>query len=169
MPTVAEQLRHGREAMALSVHQVAEATKLKTDHIRALEEGNYDYFTAAIYLRGSVRTYANLLKLDTSKILAQLDTELGSTKKFAAEAPVPQRKRTGVDALMLVLSRLNWGVAAAILAIGVIALAGNASYRAWKNRKMADPLKKLSSGMYQPAEPIGEILPLPTNNLRVGP
>ena len=155
--------------MKLSVHQVAEATKLKTDQIRALEEANYDYFTAAIYLRGSVRTYANLLKLDTSAVLTQLESELGSTKKFSADLPAPQRRRTGLDALMLVLSRLNWGVAAAILAIGVIALAGNISYRAWKNRKMADPLKALSSGMYQPAEPAGEVLPLPTNNLRVGP
>src|SRR5204863_2151029 len=63
MPTVAEQLRQGREAMKLDVHQVAESTKLKTDQIRALEQGNYDDFTACVYLRGSTRTYANLLKL----------------------------------------------------------------------------------------------------------
>ena len=168
MPTVAEQLRHGREAKNLSIHQVAESTKLKTDQIRALEDGNYDYFTAAIYLRGSVRTYANLLKLDAAELLTQLETELVSTKKFGAEAPTPPRRRTGVDSLMLVLSRLNWGVAAAIIAIGAIALAGSVSYRAWKSRKMADPLKKLSSGMYQPAEPAGETLPLPTNILRNG-
>lgn len=168
MPTVAQQLRQGREAKTLSIHQVAESTKLKTDQIRALEEGNYDYFTAAIYLRGSVRTYANLLKLDTTELLTQLEAELVSTKKFGADAPAPQRKRTGVDSLMLVLSRLNWGVAATIIAIGAIALAGGISYRAWKNRKMAGPLKKLSSGMYQPAEPAGETLPLPTNILRTG-
>ena len=168
MPTVAEQLRHGRKVLNLSVHQVAEATKLKTDHVRALEEGNYDYFTAAIYLRGSVRTYANLLKLDSAELLTELETELSSTKKFAAEAPVLQRKRSGVDSFMLLLSRLNWGIAATIIAIGAIALGGNASYRAWKHRKTADPLKKLSSGMYQPAESAGEILPLPTNNLRGG-
>lgn len=154
--------------MKLSVHEVAETTKLKSDHIRALEEGNYDYFTAAIYLRGSVRTYSTLLKLDPAEILAQLDTELSSSKKFGAEVPAPARKKTGVDTLMLILSRLNWGIAATIIVIAVIALAGNASYRAWKNRKMADPLKKLSSGMYQPAEPSGETLPLPTNTLRGG-
>jgi len=154
--------------MKLNIHQVAEATKLKTDQVRALEEGNYDYFTAAIYLRGSVRTYSNLLKLDTAQVLEQLDTELSSSKKFAAEAPIPQRKRTGVDSFMLILSRLNWGIAAIIIAIAVIALVGNASYRAWKDRKASDPLRKLSSGMYQPAEPTGETLPLPTNVLRTG-
>lgn len=155
--------------MNLIVHQVAESTKLKTDQIRALEEGNYDYFTAPIYLRGSIRTYAGLLKLDSTQLLTQLESELASTKKFAAEAPAPARKRTGIDSFMLVLSRLNWGVAAAIIAIGVVAVAGGTSYRAWKNRKTADPLQKLSSGMYQPAEPAGETLPLPTNILRNGP
>ena len=155
--------------MNLNIHQVAEVTKLKTDHIRALEEGNYDYFTAAIYLRGSVRTYSNLLKLDTTQLLTQLETELGSTQKFAAEAPLPAQKKTGVDSFMLILSRLNWGIAGVIIAIAVLALAGNASYRAWKNRRAADPLKKLSAGMYQPAEPVGETLPLPTNTLRRTP
>ena len=36
MPTVAEQLRTAREAQGLTVYQVAEITKIRTDHIRAL-------------------------------------------------------------------------------------------------------------------------------------
>ena len=169
MPTVAEQLRHGREAMKLDFHQVAESTKLKTDQIRALEEGNYDYFTATVYLRGSLRTYANLLKLDTPKLITQLEAELVSTKKFADEARTPERKKSGVDSLMLLLSRLNWGIAVAIILMALIALGANASYRVFKNRKSSDPLKKLGAGMYQPVEPTGELLPLPTNAPRRAP
>ena len=166
MLTVAEQLRLGREAVKLEVHQVAEATKLKTYQIRALEQGNYDYFTAAIYLRGSVRTYAKLLKLDTAKLLAQLDTELGDSKKFSEDMPGPARKMSGVDSIMLLLTRMNWGVIAVIIVLALLALAGSAGYRAWKNHQTADPLRKLGAGVYQPAEPGGEILPLPTNGLR---
>ncbi len=169
MPTVAEQLRHGREELKLDIHQVANATKLKTDQVRALEEGNYDYFTAAVYLRGSIRTYGSLLKLDPGPLLAQLETELSGTKKFADEGPAPARKRTGVDSIMLLLSRLNWGIAGFIIALALIALAVNSSYRAWKNHQPAGPFKKLSAGMYQPAEPAGELLPLPTNAWRQGP
>jgi cytoskeletal protein RodZ len=164
MPTVAEQLRHGREAMKLEVAQVVEATKLKTDQVRALEEGNYDYFSAAVYLRGSVRTYAKLLKLDGAKLVEQLDAELGSSKKFADDLPAPAKKRGGVDSLMLLLTRMNWIWIAAIIALAILALMGNAAYRAWKNRDVSDPLKKLGPGMYQPTEPGGEILPLPTNS-----
>lgn len=169
MPTVAEQLRAGREAAKLSVAQVVEVTKLKADQIHALEEGNYEYFSAAVYLRGSVRTYAKLLKLDMAELVAQLDTELGSSKKFADDLPAPPRKKGGVDSLMLLLSRLNWGVAVVVIVLLAIVLGGNAAYHGWKNRKASDPLKKLGSGMYQPVEPGGETLPLPTNistNLR---
>jgi cytoskeletal protein RodZ len=162
MPTVAEQLRLGREAMKMEVQQVAEATKLKSDQIRALEEGNYDYFTAPVYLRGSVRTYARLLKLDGPKLVAELDEELGS-KRFADDLPEPARKKGGVDSIMLLLSRLNWLWAAIIVVVLILALGGSAAYQAWKNRMPSDPLKKLGSGLYQPAEPAGEILPLPTN------
>ena len=44
MSTVAEQLRSAREAKKLTVEQVAETTKIRTDHIRALEEGNFNVF-----------------------------------------------------------------------------------------------------------------------------
>lgn len=149
--------------MKLDVHQVAEATKLKTDQIRALEQGNYEYFSAAIYLRGSARTYASLLKLDPNKLVAQIDEELGATEKFAAQSITPEQKKTGVDSLMLLLSKLNWGIAAVVVALAVIALVANAGYRAVKNHKASDPLKKLGSGMYQSPENSGETLPLPTN------
>jgi len=76
MPTVAEQLHGAREAKNLTVYQIAETTKIKTDHIRALEEGNYNVFSAPVYIRGFVRTYASLLKLDVAQVMATLDQEL---------------------------------------------------------------------------------------------
>ena len=60
MSTVAEQLRQAREAKNLTVQQVVEITKIRTDHLRALEEGNFDVFSAPVYIRGFVRSYANL-------------------------------------------------------------------------------------------------------------
>jgi cytoskeleton protein RodZ len=165
MPTVAEQLRAGREELKLDVHQVANVTKLKTDQVRALEEGNYDYFTAPVYLRGSIRTYAGLLKLDSVQLISQLESELGGAKTLADESPLPARRKSGVDSLMLLLSRLNWGIAGLIIAVAVIALVLNSSYRAWKNHRPADSLKGLGPGVYEPRTPMGDILPLPTNSL----
>ena len=73
---VAEQLRAAREAKNLTVQQVADATKIRTDHVRALEEGKFTAFSATIYIRGSVKIYAKFLKLDEAKLLATLDGEV---------------------------------------------------------------------------------------------
>jgi cytoskeleton protein RodZ len=72
MPTVAEQLRLAREAKGLSVQQVADQTKIRTDHVRALEEGDFGAFSATVYIRGSVKLYGTLLKLDLPPLLETL-------------------------------------------------------------------------------------------------
>jgi cytoskeleton protein RodZ len=166
VPSVAEQLRQARESMHLDIQQVAEATKLKTDHVRALEEGQYEVFTAPVYLRGSLRTYAKMLKLDPARLVEQLDAELGAGGDATADSVSPASKKTPVDSLMLLLSRVNWIMAAALAVVLAVALIANASYRAWRNHKTADPLKNLGSGMYQPPSNSGELLPLPTNAVR---
>src|ERR1019366_6155615 len=101
MSTVAEQLRQAREAQNLTEQRIVEITKIPTDHLRALEEGNYDMFSAPVYIRGFVRGYAKLLKLDVPQIMAALDTELAQTTKFAEPPPLTERPRGTVDFLML--------------------------------------------------------------------
>jgi hypothetical protein len=59
MPSVAEQLRAARERQKRTVHEVADATNIKADHIRALEAGEWKVFSAPVYIRGFTRTYAN--------------------------------------------------------------------------------------------------------------
>ncbi|RME93059.1 MAG: helix-turn-helix domain-containing protein [Verrucomicrobia bacterium] len=89
MPTVGEQLRTAREAQRLSIHRVAEATKMRTDHVRAIEEGRYDVFAAPVYLHGFVRAYARFLKLDEQELLRQLDEECGRPAKPRSSPPPP--------------------------------------------------------------------------------
>src|SRR5207245_1190575 len=71
MATVGEQLRRAREDQSLSVSQIADITKIKGDHIRALEQGDHDAFPAPVYVRGCVRTCATLLKLDAAALLTE--------------------------------------------------------------------------------------------------
>jgi len=84
MSTVAEQLRSAREAQKLTVQQIADATKIRTDHIHALEKGDFSVFSAPIYIRGSVKNYATRLKLDVPKVMATLDDELAGTENRIA-------------------------------------------------------------------------------------
>jgi cytoskeletal protein RodZ len=162
MSTVAQQLRQAREAQHLSVHQVAEVTKIRTDHLRALEEGNFDVFSAPVYIRGFVRSCAALLKLDVPQIMTALDAELKGTEKFSEPPPLSDQPRTLLDFLMFQLSRVNWnkGVVAMLVVTGVAIAATVALVR--RHAKTSDPLADLKPAVYQPAQSnSGETLPLP--------
>lgn len=165
MSTVAEQLRHAREARNLSVQQVAEITKIRTDHLSALEEGNFDVFSAPVYIRGFVRTYSTLLKLDVPKVMATLDAELGQTRKFAEPPPLTNRPRGVVDFLTLQLSKLDLRRGLVVLSIATALAAIVLVYVIIRHQRSADPLKNLKPGMYEPARS-GPTLPLPATPAR---
>lgn len=162
MPTVAEQLRAAREAQGLTVYQVADATKIKTDHVRALDEGNFDIFSAPVFIRGFVRTYATLLHLDVPALMSDLDRELSGTERFAEPPPLTNERKGLVDWVTLQLSRVNWRIALPLLLIGVGILAAIFGYRAWRTAQTRDPLQDLPPGVYQPTHPnSGNMLPVP--------
>jgi cytoskeleton protein RodZ len=163
MPTVSEQLRAAREAQGLTIYQVADVTKIRTDHLRALEEGRYQAFAAPVYVRGFVRTYARVLRLDPEATLAALELELRQDPKFQDRPTGLARERTLLDVLMLQFSKVNWRVALPSLGLALVVLASIVSYRAWRSHQSRDPLAELGPGLYQPAQP-GETLPLPGSN-----
>lgn len=161
MPTVAEQLQQAREAQKIDVYQVAEITKIKTDHVRALESGHYDVFNAPVYVRGFVRTYATMLKLDVPRVMADLDRELKQTERFSEPPALTPRSKTPLDFVMLQLSKLNWRVAVGLL-VALLALYFGAVWIRASISKKANPHQNLGPGLYQPpANRSGETLPLP--------
>src|ERR1041385_8381702 len=150
MPTVAEQLRQAREQRGWTIHQLADATKMRTDHLRALEEGNYNVFAAPVYIQGFVRTCATLLKLDVPKVMADLDGELGATKNFREHPRLTNDSRGVVDYVMLQFSKINWRVGLPVAIVAILAASAIVAYRTIQTRKNVDPLKNLGPGIYQP-------------------
>jgi cytoskeletal protein RodZ len=159
MPTVAERLRTAREAQNLTIDQVADLTKIRSDRVRALESGKYEAFSATIYIRGSVKSYAKALKLDEAQLLSALDSELKTTEKFSEPPPLVEQRKTILDALTLLWAKLNWkigfagmGIFAAIILVAMIVLAV-------RHHQKNDPLKNLPPAVYQSGP--GDTLPLP--------
>ena len=160
MPTVAEQLRAAREAKNLTVQQVADATKIRTDHIRALEDGNFNVFSAPIYIRGSVKNYGTTLKLDVPQLMAALDAELKGTKKFSEPPPLVETSRSPLDHVMFLLSKVN--VKMALAGCGILAIALAVMIAGWALRihRNSHAPPNLPPAVYQPAGS-GDTLSLP--------
>lgn len=68
-------LRKCREFRGMSLEDAAEATKIGKNYLRALEEDRYREFTSPAYLKGFLRTYANLLGLQADDLLKMLEPE----------------------------------------------------------------------------------------------
>lgn len=160
MASVSEQLRRAREQQQLDIYQVAESTKIKTDHVRALESGNFAMFSAPVYIRGFVRTYATMLKLDVPRLLADLDSELGKSERFRDPPPLTKAPRGPLDFFMLQLTRLNWRVALGLIAVVAFVILAAAVIRG-RSATPQDPLKDLAPGAYQPRKGKSDTLPLP--------
>jgi len=160
MATVGEQLKAAREAQKLTVTQVADMTKIRSDHIRAIDQGNYDVFSAPVYIRGFVRTYASALKLDTTLILAQLNQELAESGTQGLPDFHPPASGM-MDSAMFHLStagrRMLLPVLAIVLVVGTVA----AAVLFLNRRAAAHPLSGLGPGLYQAPGNAGETLPLP--------
>jgi len=163
MSAVSEQLRQARLAQKLTIEQVVEITKMRGDHLRALEDGNFDVFPAPVYIRGFTRTYSTLLKLDVPQVMAALEAELGQTKKFSEPPPLSNRKKGALDFVMLQLTKVDWrkglvAVGALAVCVGILLV-----WFIWRHYRAADPLKGLKPGVYHSTQTVsGETLPLPT-------
>ncbi len=162
MASVPEQLRQARADRNLSVEQVAEITKLRADHVRALEEGNYAFFAAPVYVRGFVRSYASLLRLDLPEVMSALERELGSEGRPADLGSSSEPARGLVDGVMLQLSKLD--LRKSLVGAGVLALLAVLVivWISWRYYGKTDPLQGIKPGVYQSTQHVsGETLPLP--------
>ena len=164
VPKIADLLRGAREARGLTMHQVAEMTKLRTEHVRALEEGNYQAFSAPIFIKGFVRSYATLLKLDLPETMAALEAELAQTDRFREPPSLSSEPHGWIDMVTLQLSKVDWRWVAPVFLLAALVATGLWGYRAWRSRPARDPLLNLGAGIYQPASSSSaNTLPLPTN------
>ncbi len=162
MSTVSEQFRQAREARHLTVQQVAEMTKMRADHVRAFEAGNFGVFSAPVYIRGFARTYAKLLKLEPSPILLALEAELQGTEKFSEPPPLTNERRGVLDFVMLQLSKLNKNNVRLGMAVLAILIVVGFLLFVWRYTKSSDPLADLKPAVYEPTQKnSGDTIALP--------
>lgn len=55
-------LQQSRQALGLSLQDVAERTKVRSSLLQSIEEQRFDFLPAPVYLRGFVREFARMVK-----------------------------------------------------------------------------------------------------------
>lgn len=69
---IGELLREARVARALTYAEAERDTHIPRHHLQALEEERFDAFSARVYVRGFLRSYAQYLGLDAVELVALL-------------------------------------------------------------------------------------------------
>jgi cytoskeleton protein RodZ len=120
-PTAGAILAQAREAAGLSVQDVALQLRLAPRQVTAIERDDFASLPGRTFVRGFVRNYARLLKLDVDAILAALPRDgaaaldrpsLAATTRAIGELPSERPARPGAA---------RWAIPLVLIAIVAIA------------------------------------------------
>jgi len=103
--TIGEMLRHAREEQGLDYFQLSEMTKLQPHVLESMEKEEWQAFSAPIFIKGFLRSYAKALNLDEGIVLRMYDDRNPGVNSVPRplSSLTPSRKRTPAFFLVLVL------------------------------------------------------------------
>ena len=101
--TIGQRLSARRQEKGVSVSQVAEATRILSKYILAMESDNFSVLSAPVYVKSFIRLYAKYLEMEAAPLVEdyQREYEASSTpqltddvRKSLAKADVPASETT---------------------------------------------------------------------------
>ncbi|MFT4113642.1 helix-turn-helix domain-containing protein [Silvibacterium sp.] len=125
------ELRRERESRGIGLDTIAEATKISSRHLQALETNHFDQLPGGVFNKGIVRSYARVVGLDEEAWVerfmsayrgsGQLKDDDANWIQFAenvsrgrtpeeADRPALRLRWAGVALLLAVLAVLGWFV-----------------------------------------------------------
>jgi cytoskeletal protein RodZ len=100
MESIGEFFRQVRETKGLTIDEVASKTRIRTDFVKALEEGNFAKLPDQVFARGFVRSYARSLGLDEEDAIHRFTQSAGpyydkqgERERLKVRQAVEERKR----------------------------------------------------------------------------
>lgn len=62
-------LRNLRESISIGIEEIYEVTRITASTLKAIEQDEYEKLPSAIYLKNFLKSYADMLQLDSKKII----------------------------------------------------------------------------------------------------
>jgi cytoskeletal protein RodZ len=108
MPTLGQVFSEARQRKKVTASQAAAATRMKVQHIEAMERDDFSRMAAPMYAKGFIRIYAEYLGLDSAPFIAEY-MELHAPRERAplmVEDSKPKPKRESV--VMRFIRVIDW-------------------------------------------------------------
>src|SRR5664279_1076356 len=151
MGSFGERLRREREMRGISLDDIAEATKIGTRLLRALEEEHFDLLPGGIFNKGFVRAYAKYLGLNEDEAVADYLVAAGDPNldpRVIAEQNDSRIDRLGSDTGG---SRMVGFPIIPVLILLIVIAAGLGGWRIYKDRMQQRQAKVDSAVAVSPA------------------
>jgi len=155
-----DKLKREREMRAITLEEIADATKIGTRSLRALEEEHFDQLPGVIFNKGFVRAYAKFLGIDEEQAVADYvvasnssDAGNSTSTQLAALADQVEQHRAAKEALDG--SSGNTGAMLAVIVVIVLLCGvGFGGYKAWKYKQQQDMNSAASTRVKQAPSPV---------------
>ncbi len=111
-----EALRSAREQAGLSLQEVSQRLKMPVKVLQSLEAGLWDQSGGAVFVRGQLRSYGRLLKVDVAPFLQQAEAVVAQPAELVSHSHTPRfqyvfesfKRRAVYVVLTLVIATPVW-------------------------------------------------------------
>lgn len=98
METLGDRLRKARKSLGLSIEDVHNATKIRKAYLIAMEEGRFSELPGEVYVRGFLRSVANVVGIDGDRLVFEYDRiHKASELEKTQQAEVDHRRKAEIQ------------------------------------------------------------------------
>lgn len=125
--TLGDYLREARSNHRVSLPDLSRKTRIRTEHLVALEANDFSQLPAATFVKGYVRIYARLFGFDPEPLLAILRRDF---KESARGTLIPREFLKGVNRQRFTLRPIT--VIVLLVSVAVLTILGYVGWQWWE-------------------------------------